>query len=352
MSVSQSKHSLADFAARFKLELIGDGDRTIDGVATLKEAGPSQIAFLANRSYKKQLPATHAGAVILKEEDAADCPVDCLVAADPYLAYARLANLFDHRPAAEPGVHPTAQVAESSRLGRDVSIGANVVVGEHCEIGDACTLGPGTVLDAECRLGAGCRLFANVSLGHGVYLGQRVIIHPGAVIGADGFGIAFAGDHWEKVPQLGSVTIGDDCEIGANTCIDRGAIEDTVLGNDVRIDNLVQIAHNVRIGSHTAIAANCGLAGSTTVGEYCLLAGGVGVGGLRHLEIAERSTILGGSDVTSSITEPGITWDGHVPAMPTGKWRRILTRLRKLDELVKQVHTIETDIKKRTQHGK
>ena len=135
-------------------------------------------------------------------------------------------------------------------MGRDVSIGAHVVIGEHCDIGDACTIGPGTVLEAECRLERGCRLFANVSLGHGVRLGKRVIIHPGAVIGADGFGIAFAGDHWEKVPQLGSVTIGDDCEIGANTCIDRGAMGDTVLGKDVRIDNLVQIAHNVRIGSH------------------------------------------------------------------------------------------------------
>ena len=220
-------------------------------------------------------------------------------------------------------------------MGRDVSIGANVVVGEHCEIGDACTLGPGTVLEAECRLGAGCRLFANVSLGHGVYLGQRVIIHPGAVIGADGFGIAFAGDHWEKVPQLGSVTIGDDCEIGANTCIDRGAIEDTVLGNDVRIDNLVQIAHNVRIGSHTAIAANCGLAGSTTVGEYCLLAGGVGVGGLRHLEIAERSTILAGSDVTVAGLDFGKTEDDVTISYNLSEdfWKTEPTKLLEGDDL-------------------
>jgi len=352
MPVTQSKHSLSDLAARFELQLVGDGSKLIDGVSTLKEAGPTQLTFLANRTYKKHLPATRAGAVILREENAADCPVDCLVAADPYLAYARLANLFDHRPAALPGIHPTAVIAGNSRIGNNVSIGAHVVIGEHCDIGDACTIGPGTVLEAECSLDDGCRLFSNVTLGHGVRLGKRVMIHPGAVIGADGFGIAFAADHWEKVPQLGSVTIGDDCEIGANSCIDRGAIEDTVLGNDVRIDNLVQIAHNVRIGNHTAIAANCGISGSTTIGEYCLLGGSVGVGGIHHLEIADRTTIMGGSDVMSSVTEPDMAWAGHLPALPAARWKRILVRLRNLDELAKKVQTIETEMEKQTHHEK
>lgn len=352
MPVSHSKYSLSDLAARFELRLIGDEDRVIHGVSTLKEAGPSHVTFLANRSYKSQLPSTRAGAVVLREEDAAACPVDCLVAADPYLAYARLANLFDQRPAAAPGIHPTAVLADSCRIGRDVSIGANAVIGDRCEIGDACSLGPGTVLEADCRLGEGCRLFANVSLGQGVTLGKRVIIHPGAVIGADGFGIAFAGDHWEKVPQLGSVEIGDDSEIGANSCIDRGAIENTVLGQDVRIDNLVQIAHNVRIGSHTAIAANCGIAGSTTIGEYCLLGGSVGVAGAHHLEIADRTTITAGSDLTQSITEPGKTWSGYITALPAAKWQRVLARLRNLDDIARKIHTIETEMKKRTPNGK
>lgn len=347
-----SKHSLADLAARFELELNGDGNKRIHGVATLKEAGPAQIAFLANRTYKSQLPSTRAGAVILREEDARACPVDCLVTAEPYVAYARLAQLFDQRPAAAPGIHPSAVIADSCRIGKAVSIGAHVVVGERCEIGDACTLGPGTVLEADCQLGEGCRLFANVSLGQGVRLGKRVIIHPGAVIGADGFGIAFARDHWEKVPQLGSVEIGDDSEIGANTCIDRGAIEDTVLGQDVRIDNLVQIAHNVRIGSHTAIAANCGIAGSTTIGEYCLLGGSVGVAGVHHLEIADRTTIMAGSDLTRSITEPGKTWSGYISAIPARKWQRVLARLRNLDDIAKKVHTMEAEMKKRTPNGK
>ena len=352
MPESHSKHSLSDLAARFELQLNGDGEKLIHGVSTLKEAGPSQITFLANRTYKNQLPTTRAGAVILRDEDAEACPVDCLVAADPYLAYARLANLFDHRPAATPGIHPTAVIADSCRIGKDVSIGANVVIGEHCQIGDASALGAGTVLEADCHLGEGCRLFANVSLGQGVRLGKRVMIHAGAVIGADGFGIAFARDHWEKVPQLGSVEIGDDCEIGANTCIDRGAVEDTVLGQDVRIDNLVQIAHNVQIGSHTAIAANCGIAGSTTIGEYCLLGGSIGVAGVHHLEIADRTTILAGSDVTRSITEPGTTWAGYISSMPAAKWQRILARMRNLDDMAKRIHTIETEMKKRTTNGK
>jgi UDP-3-O-[3-hydroxymyristoyl] glucosamine N-acyltransferase len=352
MPDSPCNYSLAELAARFDLQLKGDGDKSIDGVSTLKSAGPTHITFLANRTYKKQLPETGAGAVILREADAEACPVDCLVTPDPYLAYARLANLFDPRPAVSPGIHPSAVIAESARIGQNVHIGANVVIGDNCNVGDACALGPGTVLETECHLGEGCRLYANVSLGYGVTLGKRVIVHPGAVIGADGFGIAFAEDHWEKVPQLGSVTIGDDCEIGANTCIDRGAVEDTVLGKDVRIDNLVQIAHNVRIGSHTAIAAFCGITGSSTIGEYCLLGGRVAVAGVRHLEVADRTTVTAGSDITQSVTEPGTTWSGHISASPITKWQRTLARLRNLDKLAKKVHTIETEMKKRSDHGK
>lgn len=352
MPESPSKYSLSELAERFDLQLRGNGNKPIDGVSTLNSAGPAQITFLANRTYKKQLPQTKAGAVILREADADACPVDCLITPDPYLAYARLARLFDPRPAVKPGIHPSAVIAESARIGQNVHIGARVVIGDNCTIGDASALGPGTVLEAECTIGEGCRLYANVSLGHGVTLGKRVMIHPGAVIGADGFGIAFAGDHWEKVPQLGSVTIGDDCEIGANTCIDRGAVEDTVLGEDVRIDNLVQIAHNVRIGPHTAIAAFCGITGSTTIGSYCLLGGRVAIAGVRHLEVADRTTVTAGSDITQSITEPGTTWSGHISASPIATWQRTLVRLRKLDELAKQVQTIETEMKKRSEHGK
>ena len=243
-----------------------------------------------------------------------------------------------------PGVHPSAVVAESAQLGAGVSIGAHAVIGENCQVGDACTIGPGTVLEDECRLGEGCRIYANVSLGFGVKLGKRVIIHPGAVIGADGFGIAFAGDHWEKVPQLGSVDIGDDCEIGANSCIDRGAVEDTVLEEDVRIDNQCQIGHNVRIGAHTALAGKAGSAGSTRIGRYCLLAGDAATSG--HLEIADRTTIGADTKVFRSITEPGQTWSAQLPARPIREWQRTLARLNKLDELAKTVRKLEKELGK------
>ena len=344
MPESTSKHSLAELSGQFGLHLLGDGKLLVDGVGTLASAGPSQVTFLANPSYRKQLPLTRAGAVILKTEDSESCPTNCLVAQDPYVAYARIATLFDQRPAAKAGIHPTAVIASTATVGNDVSIGAHAVIADDCIIGDACTIGPGTVLETACHLDKGCRLSANVTLGHGVRLGRRVLVHPGAVIGADGFGLAFDTDHWEQVPQLGSVVIGDDCEIGANTCIDRGAVGDTVLEEDVRIDNLCQVGHNVRIGAHTAIAGNSGIAGSTKIGSYCLIGGGAGISG--HLEIADRTTINGGSQVYHSISEPGKSWSGHLPSTPIQDWNRNLARLRKLDELARKVRALELKMEK------
>jgi UDP-3-O-[3-hydroxymyristoyl] glucosamine N-acyltransferase len=311
----------------------------VDGVGTLAAASPTQVTFLANPAYRRELPGTTAGAVILKERDVDDCPVNCLVAPDPYVAYARLAILFDTRPLAPAGIHASAVISPSASLGSNVSIAANAVIGDECVIGDSCTIGPGTVLYDGCRLGASCHLHANVTLGHGVILGRRVKVHPGAVIGADGFGIAFADDHWEKVPQLGGVVIGDDCEIGCNTAIDRGAIGDTVLEEDVRIDNLCQIGHNVHIGAHSALAGMTGVAGSTRIGKYCLFGGRTGASG--HLEIADKTSLTGGSNAFRSITEPGTTWSSQVPAQPAGEWKRNLARLRKLDELARRVKELE-----------
>lgn len=334
-----SPFSLSDLSARFELDLRGDGSHAIRGVGTLSSAGPSQIAFLANRAYRKDLPSTEAGAVILAEEDATDCPTHALIAKDPYLAFARVAALFDPRPAGEPGIHPSAVVHERATLGKNISIAPNAVVGADCSLGDGCTIGPGTVLEANCTLGDGCRLYANVSLGYGVTLGRRVIVHPGAVIGADGFGIAFAGDHWEKVPQLGSVVIGDDCEIGANTCIDRGAVENTVLEEDVRLDNLVQIAHNVHVGAHSAFAGGSGVAGSARIGRYCMIAGHAGVNG--HIEVADRTTVAAESTVYRPVTEPGTTWSAQMPAKPIRQWQKNYARLQQLDELARTVKRLE-----------
>jgi len=346
MHATNSKHSLSDLSARFELELHGDGDVLIEGVGTLISAGPGAVTFLANPSYRKKLPETTAGAVILKENDIEACPTNCLVAADPYLAYARVATLFDPRPAAPAGIHPSAVIAESAQIGKDVSIGAHVVIGDECVIGDGCTIRAGSVLEAKCRLGDACHLYANVCLGYAVVLGKRVMIHPGAVIGADGFGIAFAGDHWEKVPQLGTVIIGDDCEIGANACIDRGAVGDTVLEEDCRLDNLCQIGHNVRVGAHTAIAAMGGAAGSATIGKYCMLAGAAVVNG--HVEIADRTTLGATAKAMRPITEQGQTWAGLIPAQPIKDWQRNLSRLRKLDELARKVNKLEKQLGKLT----
>jgi UDP-3-O-[3-hydroxymyristoyl] glucosamine N-acyltransferase len=339
MSNEKRQYTLADLSARFDLDLRGSGDHAVSGVGTLKSAGPRDVTFLANVSYRKQLPDTRAGAVVLRSADADDCPTNCLVAADPYVAYARLAALFDPRPAPAPGIHPTAAVAESARIGDGVSIGAHAVIGDDCELGAGSAIGPGTVLEAGCTLGEGCRLYANVSLGFGTRLGKRVIIHPGAVLGADGFGIAFAGDHWEKVPQLGIVVIGDDCEIGANTCIDRGAVGDTVLEEDVRIDNLCQVGHNVQIGAHTAVAGRTAIAGSARIGRYCLLAGGAGMAG--HIELADRTTIAADSTVFRTVAESGETMSSQWPAQPLREWQRNVARFRKLDDLARRLHTLE-----------
>jgi UDP-3-O-[3-hydroxymyristoyl] glucosamine N-acyltransferase len=340
----KGNYTLSELSAQFDLDLRGDRDCEIDGVGTLMSAGPGQITFLANPSYRKELPATKATAVILRESDVAACPTHCLVATDPYLAYARLATLFDSRPEAAPGIHATAVIDESTKIGSDISIGPNVVIGAECEIGNGCTIGAGTVIDVACCVGAGSHLHANVTLGYGVRLGQRVIIHPGAVIGADGFGIAFATDHWEKVPQLGSVVVGDDCEIGCNTTIDRGAIGDTILEDDVRIDNLCQIGHNVQIGAHTAMGGMAGVAGSTKIGRYCLFGGGSGASG--HLEIADKTIVAANSVLFRSVDEKGKTWSAQFQAQPIRNWQRNVSRFLNLDKMATRIRNLETKLEK------
>ena len=341
---SQKRFRLAELARRLDLELRGDESHELDGIGTLSEAAPTELTFLANRAYRNQLADTGAGAVILAEADVEQCPVNCLIASDPYLAFARAAKLFDRRPVQGAGVHPSAVIDDTADIGQDVSIGPATVVGAGVRIGPRSIIGPGCVVADHVHLGADCRILANVTLMDGVRLGQRVIVHPGAVIGADGFGLAFAGDRWEKVPQLGSVIIGDDCEIGANATIDRGAIGDTVLEEDVRIDNLVQVAHNVRIGAHTAIAACSGISGSSRVGRYVLIAGQSGIAG--HLEIADRVTIAAKSAVMKSITEPGATWSSTLPARPIRAWQKSVAQLNRLDRLAEKVRGLEKKTRK------
>ena len=339
MNAARLRYRLADLSDRFGLELRGDGNHEVNGVGTLSRARPDDVSFLANRGYRKQLKSTCAGAVILQSADAQDCPVNCLLSEHPYASYARVAALFEHKPAMVPGIHRSAVIDESAHIGDEVHIGPNVVIGADTRIGAGCSIAAGCVIGPSCQLGDGGVLKANVTLAKGVKIGKRVIIHPGAVIGADGFGLAFSNDHWEKVPQLGSVSIGNDCEIGANTTIDRGAIEDTVLEDDVRLDNLVQIGHNTFIGAHTAIAGCCGIAGSTRIGRNCLLGGAVGI--VEHAQIAEGVTIGAMSLVTRDITEKGSVWASGVPARPLREWQRSISHMRKLDQVEKRIRKLE-----------
>lgn len=339
MQKSTRSLKLSELAERFSLGLHGKGDTTIDGVGTLSGASPTQISFLSNPAYRDQLASTRAAAVIIAADELDVCPVNALLADDPYVAYAQIAGLFDTRKPANPGVHPSASVDPTATLGNDVHVGANAVIGPGCVIAEGCFIGPGCVLVADCTLGNGCTLTASVTLCEGVVIGRRCIIHPGAVIGSDGFGLAFDKDHWVKIPQLGTVRIGDDCEVGASTTIDRGAIGDTVLGNDVRLDNQIQIAHNVEIGSHTAMAGMVGISGSTKIGQYCMFAGNSGAIG--HIRIADRTTVHAQSVITKSITEPGTTWSAALPASPLREWNRIAAHIRRLERLAKRVLKLE-----------
>ena len=329
--------TLESLASRFGLELRGDGSIIVTGVGTLERAGPGQVSFLSNSTYRRQLAGTGAGAVVLRRDDADACPVPCLVAADPYVAFARIASLFDPPASVAPGVHASAVVDPAARIAATASIGPLACIGPRTVIGEGAVIGAGCVIGPDCEVGDGSELLARVTLETRVRLGRRVRIHPGAVLGAEGFGLAMDAGRWIKVPQLGGVVVGDDCEIGANTTIDRGAIEDTVLEEDVRLDNQIQVGHNVRIGAHTAMAGCVAIAGSARIGRYCLIGGGVGIVG--HIEICDRVMVTARSLVTHSITQPG-EYSSGTPLQPSREWRRNAARFKQLDELARKIATL------------
>ena len=330
--------TVAELAERFALGLRGDGALRIHGVGTLAHAGGDQLAFLANPRYRGQLAATAAGAVVLRAADAEGYPGTALVAADPYTAFAKLAALFDRVPAREPGIHPLAAIHPDAVVDPGAHVGAFTSIGAGTRVEVGALIGPGCVIGEDCVIGAGSELVARVTLVTRVKLGHRVRIHPGAVLGADGFGLAMDAGRWIKVPQLGGVTIGDDCEIGANTCIDRGAIEDTVLEQDVRLDNLIQVGHNVHIGAHTAMAGTVAIAGSAKIGRYCMIAGGAGIAG--HLEICDRVVVTAMSLVTRSIRESG-EYSSGTGLMDNRSWRKNAARFRQLDKMARQLRDQE-----------
>jgi len=324
--------TLREIVAKLGGEAVGEAGAPLTGVATLDSAGPGDIAFLANPRYRARLATTRAGAVILGPGDLEAARGPCIVSDNPYAYYARTVALFHPAPPVKPGIHPLAQVDAGARvdagaqvdafavIGPGTTVGKGARVGSHCVIGRNVAIGPDTALNPRVTIYDDCKL------------GSRVIVHSGAVIGADGFGMARDGGRWIKIPQVGAVRIGDDVEIGANTTIDRGALDDTVIEEGAKLDNQIQVAHNCVIGAHTVIAGCTGISGSVTIGRNCMIGGGVGLVG--HISICDHVTISGFSLITKSITQPG-TYTSGLPFMPHAEWLRNAVHLRRLDKIAR-----------------
>jgi len=334
--------TLGELAQRFKaglpeLEVAGDPATVIRGVCTLSPGEPGCIAFLANPRYRSQLATTKAAAVVLGRRDAAGYPGNALIAKDPYLAFARIAASFDRSGDFAPGVHPSAVVAAGVKIPPSSHVGACAVIEPGAHIGASVYVGPNCVVGRDARIGDHSRLEALVAVGERVQVGKRVRLNAGAVLGSRGFGLARGPGGWEEVPQTGTVIVGDDVEVGANTTIDRGALGDTVIGNGVKLDNLIQIAHNVHIGAHTAIAAMTGIAGSTRIGARCMIGGCSCING--HIDIADDVVILGFSMVLKPIAERGQY--GGIPARTAREWRREVAGVHRLGRTEDRLRELE-----------
>jgi UDP-3-O-[3-hydroxymyristoyl] glucosamine N-acyltransferase len=335
--------SLADLAETIGATLVTssgakDDLLSVSGIATLELANENQITFLANPSYRKQLATTQAAAVILHPDMQAECPVSALVMNNPYVGFAKLSQLFDNLPAQAVCIHPSATIAATADIATDVSIAANVVIGEYVQIGSGTRIGANSVISDHSIVGERCVLHANVVMYHDVVVGNECILHSGCVLGADGFGFAPDAGQWVKIAQLGGVRIGNQVEIGANTTIDRGALGNTQIGNGVKLDDQIMIAHNVVIGDHCAIAGTSGIAGSTTLGNNCTIAGGVGIVG--HIDITDGVHITAMTLVSKSIKEPGVYSSGTA-MMPANEWRKSAARFRQLDDMARRLKKLE-----------
>ncbi|MDP2825813.1 MAG: UDP-3-O-(3-hydroxymyristoyl)glucosamine N-acyltransferase [Sulfuritalea sp.] len=327
---------LDEIVARFGGEIVGAGDTVVLRIATLENAGPGDLAFLANPKYRHQLATTRAAAVIMAPP-AADGPAAAILTPQPYLYYAHVAQWLNPLPSPEPGVHSSAVV--EGEVAATASIGPNVWLGLGAKIGDDVVIAANCSIGAGVEIGAGSRLAANVAIYSGSRLGARCLVHSGAVIGADGFGFAReATGAWVKIPQVGRVLIGDDVEIGAGTTIDRGALGDTVIADGVKLDNQIQVGHNVQIGAHTAMAGCVGIAGSAVIGARCTVGGGAVI--LGHLHIADDVDVAAGTLVTKSIRNAG-TYSGAVPFLEHGEWLRNFSRLRHLDAMADKIRALE-----------
>jgi len=329
---------LDQLAERLEVPFHGDPSTRVSRIGDLTTAGADCLTFLGDPKYRRHLAATHAGIVILSEADAPDAPTPVLISSNPYLTFALAASMLHPQEPVVGGIHPSAVVDPNAQVDPTAWIGPTAVVESGAWVGARVFIGPGCIVGADAVVGEDSRLTARVTLCAGSVVGKRALMFPGAVIGRPGFGFAKDGDRWIRIPQVGRAVLGDDVEIGANTTVDRGAIEDTVIGDGVKLDNQIQIGHNVRIGDYTAMASNTGISGSTSIGRGCTIAGAVGMAG--HLTIGDQVHFTGMAMVTRSFTEPGLYSSG-IPAMPSADWRRNVARFRHLDELARRVNQLE-----------
>jgi UDP-3-O-[3-hydroxymyristoyl] glucosamine N-acyltransferase len=331
--------SLAALAAHIGAQLDSPcHEQIVIGIKGLHDATASHVSFYTNRAYRKALRQTQAAAIILAPRDRQDCPVPALIMDNPYLGYAKAAALFQEIPPFQAHIHPSAVIDLSAKISPNARIDAHVVIDKNTQIDDFVHILAGCVIGKNVQIGEKTLIYPNVTVYDDVSIGKCTIIHSGAVLGADGFGLAHSSEGWVKIPQLGSVQIGDNVEIGANTTIDRGALGNTVIGNGVKLDNQIQIAHNVHIGDHTVIAGCTGIAGSTKLGQRCMIGGGVCIAG--HLEVVDNVQITGGSIVIQSILEAGMYSSG-VPLQNNKDWHKNFLRFKELDDMARRLRRLE-----------
>lgn len=332
---------LADLAQQLDAELHGDGDIVITGVASMQTAQAGNVTFIVNPRYREQLTTCQASAVVMTDADLPYAKSAALVVKNPYLTYARMAQILDTTPQPASNIAPSAVIDASAMLGKNVSIGANAVIESGVELGDNVVIGAGCFVGKKTKIGSGSRLWANVSIYHETEIGSDCLVQSGTVIGADGFGYANDRGNWIKIPQLGRVIIGNKVEIGACTTIDRGALDDTIIGNGVIIDNQCQIAHNVVIGDNTAVAGGVIMAGSLKIGRYCMIGGASVING--HMEICDKVNITGMGMVMRPITEPGVYSSG-IPLQPNKVWRKTAALVMNIDDMSKRLKAIERKV--------
>lgn len=351
MTVAKKRqYKLRELIEGLNVSIKGDPDCLISGVCTINQSRPQHITFLTNSLYKKYLPSTQASAVILTQDDADECPVTAVISRNPYYDYAKMASFFADCLPYTAGIHPTVVMGEGCQIAPSVRIGANCVIGHQVKIGANVVIEAGSTIGDFSEIGDNTRLDARVSIYHKVKIGQNTRIASGVVIGSDGFGFANQNGSWHKVPQLGGVEIGNNVDIGANTTIDRGAIENTVIEDGVILDNLIQVAHNVRIGANTIVAGCVAIAGSTEIGKNCMVGGATCFAG--HLSVCDHTIITGMTAVTKSISEPGIYSSGIVGAVTNQEFRKNNARFHRLENLMQRVKTLESTLKELTERKK